>query len=351
MWVIGDYLLNSTIQQFMQWRNNAGKNHYINKVYEVTPYAVMETNNFLIQIQKGLARAINANTTLPEIILVVLSDVIPGDKILFNKHEFYLQRIMQIIKEAVLIRIEQLPKKAKSIFGTKIVITKALPKPEDQEFKLRRRRYNKYIDTVAKQHNVETIHINDILPTNPQMFEGPDLSDLGKRKMWTVISEKIRLLDLSDSEALNKIRSDRVNGTINVNRNTWDQHNQGNPRRLNYLGIQIENRQENRNRALQRAQNDHRRRMDHFDQLNRQEMIRQHISRNNRRFGANGAANWHRMMRFIQNMERRNGEMMGDFQDRVNDAYSRRVNRMFQSGDGQHVDLYNNHQRRMNNEN
>lgn len=119
MWVIGDDLLNSSFRHFMTWRNNSGKTHYINKTYEVTPYPVSDSNNFLIQIQNGLARAINGNTYLPDTLLILLSNIIPSDEVLNLKHEFYLKKIMQIIKETLAVRYNQLPKKAKAIFDTK----------------------------------------------------------------------------------------------------------------------------------------------------------------------------------------------------------------------------------------
>lgn len=249
MWVVGDNLLNVTVPQFMNWRNYKGKHYYLNRCYEVTPYTVMESNNFLVQIQKGLVRAINANNFLPEIILVLMSNIIPGNKILALKQEFYIKQIMQIIRESIIRREDQLPTKAKSIFKTKILFTKALPKPEDQDFKIQRRKYNKQLNIIGKQYNIETIHINDILPSDKSMFLGPDLSEVGKRKMWSIISDKIKNLDQSDAEALDRRRTERRTGQIDTPRDTWARSSNRQRRfePMNYLGIAIEQPGQGRN--------------------------------------------------------------------------------------------------------
>lgn len=357
MWVVGDSLLNSTVPNLMRWKNDTGKHHYINKCYEITPYTVTDTNNFLIQIQKGLARAINANNFLPDILLIVLGNTIPGERILFLKHEFYIQKIMQMIKESIFRRCDQLPRKARSVFNTKILITKALPRPEDQDFKLRRRKYNKQLDIEGKLYNIETIQINDIIPSDQTMFEGPDLSDIGKRKMWAVISDKIKTLDTSDAEALEKRRNERRSGEIDSNSNTWLYLNTRQRRNNNreYLGVEIQganqNQHQQRPHHIDIQQRRHRALANNFNQMRRQALIQQHIDRRNQRGGRNGAAEWYSVMSFVNNMERNQGEIMGDFHNRMNDAYNRRVNRMFQSGDGMHMDLYNNHQRRRQNQN
>lgn len=351
MWIIGDSLLNITVPNLMNWRNGSGKFNYINKTYEMTPYTVSDTNNFLVQIQKGPARAINANNYLPELILVVMSDVIPGEKILSLKSEFYIQKIMQIIRESIVRRQDQLPKKAKPLFETKILMTKALPRPQDQDFKIRRRKYNKQMDVAGKQYNIETIHVNDILPSDQRMFEGPDLSDMGKRKMWMMISEKIKNSDTSDVEAMNKIRKERRTGEIDKgNNNTWLWLNTR--QRRNYLGIEVNrpNREtfQRQHETVQRHQHEHRSLMNNFNQLQRQALIQDHIDRRNRRYGPNGAGEWHSVMNFVNNLERQPGEQGFQFQNRINEVYDRRVNRMFQSGDGAHMTMYNYHRRRQN---
>lgn len=118
---------------------------------------------------------------------------------------------------------DQLPKKARNIFETKIIVTKALPKPEDQDYKIRRRRFNKQLDIAAKQYKIEAIHVSDILPSDADMFEGPDLSEAGKRKFWKVIGDKVKELNTSDAEALIKRRNERILGDMPVqsSANNW----------------------------------------------------------------------------------------------------------------------------------
>lgn len=351
MWVVGDNLLNETVPIFMNWRNNTGKQNYINKSYEVTPYTVSETNNFLIQIQKGLARAINANNYLPDVLLIVMSNIIPGDRILALQDEFYLKKVMATIRETITRRTDQLPKKARAIFETKIVMTKALPRPEDQDFKVRRR-YNKQMDILGKQFDIEMIHINDILPSDQSMFVGPDLSDLAKRKFWIVVSEKIKTLDISDKEAVNKRRSERRTGETDSNGNTWLWLNTRERRNhRDYLGIEINTqgfqRPQQQNFDLNRHQRQHRRMMDRMRQLNRQAIIQQHIERRSR-LGRNGLAEWNNVMNFINNMERMPGERMDEFQTRTSQVFNKRANNMLQSGDGIHMSLFNSNRRRNN---
>lgn len=343
MWVVGDDFLNASVPQFMKWRNNQGKHAYINKCYEVTPFTVMETNNFLLQIKLGVHRAINANTYLPQILLVLLGDVIPSCEALFLKYEFYIQKVLQIVKEAVMRRRDQLPKKAKSLFDTKIIITKALPKPNDQEYKIRRRKYNRQLDVAAKLYNIESIHISDILPADNTMYEGPDLSDVGKKKLWMVLSDKIKNLDQSDVEALNKRRRERMTGDIDSNPNNWLYLN---TRRRNvnrdsnqYLGIEVDftNSQQPVNDIVRnRYQNSF---MNHAHQMDRQQEIQRQIDnfRNSRgrQTARNEVQNWRQMMRFINRMDQ---NMNPDNRDNSQDA--RRLGRLFQAGDGGHIEMY-----------
>lgn len=91
---------------------------------------------------------------------------------------------------------------------------------------------------------------------------------------------------------------------------------------------------------IQQHQRRHRTIANHFQQLNRQNLIQEHIDRRNRRFGHRGrnkAAEWYNVMRFIQNMDTRAEEDVGQ-------TFRRRVGRMMQSGDGYHINLYRNHQ-------
>lgn len=362
MWVVGDEMLNKTVAQFMSWRNGQGKHHYLNRTYEVTPYTVLETNNFLAQIQLGLVRAINANNFLPGVILVIIGNSIPGNTILSLKDDFYIREILKIVKESIARRTDQLPKKARNIFDTKVLITKALPKPDDQEYKIRRRKFNKQLDIAAKQHNIEAIHVCDIIPSDAEMFEGPDLSDKGKKKFWTMIGDKIKTLDMSDQEALSKRRKERLSGEIAQNPNSfiWLNSRRRHVNRNEYLGIEVQQRDNNtnrfnnhrRNNELQQLQRQHRVIGDHMQQMNRQELIQQHINRRNRRFGQagrNGASEWFNVMSFIQNMNNSRDNDIGDTRaNRYQEVFQRRVGRMMQSGDGSHIDLYRNHNARRN---
>lgn len=366
MWVVGDELLTTSVHQFMTWRNGIGKHHYLNKTYEVTPYSVGETNNFLLQIQLGLARAINANNFLPGILLVVLGNSIPGDKVLALKDDFFIKEILKTVKESIARRCDQLPKKARNIFDTKILITKALPKPEEQDFKIRRRKFNKILDVAAKQFNIEAIHVCDIKPSDTDMFEGPGLSDAGKRKFWIMIADKIKSLDQSDQEAVTKRRKERMSGEIGQNPNNWLWLNSQRRYvdRNNYLGIEVNQRrhfnnrnnrregEQNRNQELMRLQRQHRNLADGLQQLNRQNLIQEHVDRRNRRFsqaGRNGAAEWFNVRRFIENMDRSAEGNIGDNEHIHHGVFQRRVGRMLQSGDGSHIDFYRAHNRRNSN--
>lgn len=365
MWVVGDEMLNSTVQQFMNWCNNQGKHHYLNRTYEVTPYTVAETNNFLAQIQLGLVRAINANNYLPGILLVILGNSIQGNTVLALKDEFYIKEILKTIKDALARRRDQLPKKAKNIFNTKIIITKALPKPEDQEYKIRRRRFNKTLDVAAKQFNIEAMHVCDILPTDKIMFEGPDLSETGKKKFWMMIGDKIKDLDLSDQEALTKRRKERLTGEIGQNPNNliWLNSRRRLVNRNEFLGIEVEqrpDRQQNINQMqregnhrreinLQNFQRQHRVLANGMEQLNRQNLIQEHMERRRRRYGQAGrfgAAEWYNVMSFIQNMNNNAEPNVGDGGNQYREVFQRQVGRMMQSGDGRHINLYRNHARR-----
>lgn len=184
------------------------------------------------------------------------------------------------------------------------------------------------MDIVAKQYNIEAIHINNIMPGEQQLFEGPDLSEIGKRRLWMVISEKMKLTDESDAEALSKRRTNRITGQINAEGNiNPGYNNQRRRNRDNYLGIRVRGAQEGVNMApdgeLQSRQRRHRMLMNGPDQLERQDMIQQYIERRNRNLGRNGAAEWNRIMRFINNMRINQGEPQPHFQERINDAYSR----------------------------
>lgn len=252
-------------------------------------------------------------------------------------------------------RYDQLPKRARSVFGTKILITKALPKPDDQEFKIRRRKYNKQMDITGKKYNIEAIHICDILPSDTEFFEGPDLSDSGKRKLWMMISEKIKELDVSDSEVVTKRRRERITGELDANPNNLIHLNSRRRfvNRNEFLGIQVDRQNTgqrgqprntnstNWNGQMADMQREHRMRMNGMEQLRRQNLIQEHINRRVRRYGPNGADNWGALMSFINNMERTSSENERDFQNRVNQVFNRRAGRIFQAGDGCHIDLFN----------
>lgn len=343
LWVIGDDLLVSSFHQLLRMRNRYNLDLYINTNYEISAFTVV-SRNFVKQIMSGLVKALNSNTYLPTMLLILLSDIIPATEGLALKGDFYLHKIFNSIKEDIHKRTQQLPAKATGMLPVHILVTKALPRPYDNDnmYKSRRRRYNRQMDNIARQYDIEAIHAYGISPNDLECFDGLDLSKIGKIRLWQALSEQVLNMDASFSEAFITRRTERISGTTPApsqhqreythrGRGGNMPHNRGPPHRqvndnAQYLGIEVTPNNANQIQAFRRAFN---RQLMEENPMSFNQMAR--IWFNNRCGRAAGAYHRERVQ------QERRIQLHGTAQQRMN--------QLMQAGDGRVVDRINNRYR------
>lgn len=185
---------------------------YILSNYEVFINSFHYSWCITTQIRGGLNNLLSSKWKLPNHLYIIFSnDQVDDSEILGGEIYKVLNDLFTYISRVLLERRVQLPKKARRFKPPSITVVKTVPKLaenlEMDDFKIKRRTFNRALQKEAANFYWRSINIDAILPSQKENFtsNGEDLSSEGFIKFWTFISEDLHTLD--DSE---RIRSRKI---------------------------------------------------------------------------------------------------------------------------------------------
>lgn len=161
--------------------------------------------SFTTQIRGGLASLLSTKWKLPNYLYMVFSnDQVEDCDILDDLIYKVLEDLFKFINRALIDRKLELPRKARRSNPPRVIVVKTVAKAKNlldrNNFKIRRRSFNRALQKISQNFNWRSINIDSIVPTIPQNFDenGDELSDVGMKLFWQFISEDLRALEAID---------------------------------------------------------------------------------------------------------------------------------------------------------
>lgn len=208
IWIIGDtHLLAQARKSLENLKdtnafNNKGekaKIPYIIDNFEITVSAFHFSWCITTQIRGGLNHLLLTKWRLPNYIYILFSnDQVDESEVLGGELYKVLDSLFSYISRALLERKIALPKKARRFKPPSIIIVKTVAKSSENleidDFKIKRRTFNRALQKEALNRQWRSINIDSILPSDHRNFSnnGEDLSDEGFIKFWNFLSEDLR---------------------------------------------------------------------------------------------------------------------------------------------------------------
>lgn len=212
IWVIGDtHILARTRQGLENIKQRGGfttqhiqnnKLPYLLENYEVILSPCHYSWAFTAQIKGGLAHLLSTKWRLPNHLYIIFSnDQVDDSDVLGDMIYKVLEELFTFVDRAILERKMALPRKAKRGIQTKFTVIKTVAKSQEllnrDNFKNRRRNFNRALQKISSNFNWRSVNIDAIIPTKKAFFDeqGNDLLEEGAEAFWEFISQ-----DLMDRE-------------------------------------------------------------------------------------------------------------------------------------------------------
>lgn len=217
VWVIGDtHFLAKARRSLEEMKENDGFNNnrpikgsllYLLQNFEVIFGTCHYSWCFTTQIRGGLSSLLSTRWRLPNYIYVLFSnDQIQESDTLGDEIYKVLEDLFTFINRSLMERKDALPKKARRFKHSQITIVKTVAKSTNQlmanNFKNRRRNFNRALQKSALQLKWRSINIDSLVPTTEEYFEedGNTLSDKGFRALWKFLSDDLKAINNRESE-------------------------------------------------------------------------------------------------------------------------------------------------------
>lgn len=206
-----------TSQHLQVWKDKAFQDQaaalYMLKYYGVTPFPPSRNaaGNAVKTVLDSLLNAFEEKPVPPHTLVVFLDDnafwcddqLMSQAKIKDKPMYRVLSAMMLEIRRIIEKRIRQLPIKCVPEYTTRIFITKLTFRPDDADgtpknFRVKRRDFNKLLDSIAEDKDVRTINLDEITPKVDSTFflAHGALSNKGYNQIWLSLNNAIEDYDL-----------------------------------------------------------------------------------------------------------------------------------------------------------
>lgn len=219
VWIIGDAHLLALLRRGLETLKDgdAFSNQQKKKLlfmpenFEVIIGSFHYSWSFTTQIRGGLNTILGTRWRLPNYLYIFFSnDQVDDADILGDQVYPLLDKLFSYINRRLTERKVVLPKKARRYKPPIVTVVKTLPKAIDRlnenNFKIRRRTFNRALQKSALNFKWRAINIDTILPTTHSIFDdkGEDLSDLGLQCLWEFISEDLATMEYPQTSSTKK---------------------------------------------------------------------------------------------------------------------------------------------------
>lgn len=190
---------------------------FIYKEYHVEAFHDSEIKptyrNIMRKVRNNLTFALNKfPTVLPNYVVIIISNNYIHDPAFIEfEMKTILKRVLNDVTHLLASRKEHLVKKNRNLLTpTEVYMIRPLPKParslrRDYQFKNTRRNFNQMLDKLSRTLNFRPLNVDEINCSDRLLFEdNGDLSDFGQERMWSSISEFIRVRDQCRQAALSR---------------------------------------------------------------------------------------------------------------------------------------------------
>lgn len=204
-----------TSQHLQVWKDKAFQDQaaalYMLKYYGVTPFPPSRnaSGNAVKTVLDTLLHAFEEKPVPPHTLVVLLDDnsFWCDDQLMPNTRDKPMYRVLNAmmleIRRIIEKRNRQLPIRCVPEYTTRLFVTKLTFRPDDaqgipQNFRVKRREFNKLLDLVADNKEVRTITLDEITPkvNNAFFLAHGALSNKGYNQIWLSLNNAVEDIDL-----------------------------------------------------------------------------------------------------------------------------------------------------------
>lgn len=225
IWIVGDaHLLAQAckgleiLKDVDTFNNNQRKTMpFILQNFEVFVGSFHYSWCFTTQIRGGLNGLLASKWRLPNYIYIMFSNDQVNDADILGDHIYaIINQLLTYVNRRLMERKSKLPKKARRYKKPTVTVIKTVPKFQEKlnenNFKIRRRTFNRVLQKEAMKLGFRSVNIDAILPSIRENFDekGEELSDKGIELTWQFLSQDIKSMEYPpvNSSTNNKIFND-----------------------------------------------------------------------------------------------------------------------------------------------
>lgn len=215
VWIIGETTFTHTALKYLRPLIHNGRKDenppYLTSRYDC--YWEVDYNGKTVweQIRNSLIAIMNTRWKLPNYIIILFSNKAVVDTLHIAQHLYIpLNNLGDFINRTIFQRTSELPARALRPSDPQVLLIRTVSKSDKYQelnnFKNKRRTFNKALQKMAERNQFKSINIDDILPAK-DLFEGNgNLSLVGFAIYWNFISLEVRQNDKKRLTAFEQAR-------------------------------------------------------------------------------------------------------------------------------------------------
>lgn len=233
IWIIGETNFTHNAVKHLRPLINSGRKTeappYFTSRYDIYWSIDYEAKNLWSQIQNSLVKLMNDRWKLPNYILLLFSNKCVNDTLHYAQYlHIPMNALGDFINRVIFERNAELPTRALRATDPQIVLIRTVSKSEKfqemNNFKNKRRTFNKAVQRLAERSNFRAINIDEIMPKRDLFEENGGLAQTGFATFWSCINIDIRQNDVKRLNAF-----EQQAGPIPVRHNLGKKHGQNSP--------------------------------------------------------------------------------------------------------------------------
>lgn len=205
LWIIGETSFTHTATKYLRPLINSGRKleapPYFTSRYDLKWDIDYDSKACWSQIRNSFARMLNQHWKLPNYIIIIFSNKCIQETLHYAQQLYLpMNALGDFINRAIFQRTTELPARALRPSDPQVILVRTVSKSDKfqelNNFKNKRRTFNKAVQKLSERNGFKSINIDQILPSKDIFNSSGDLSAEGYNIFWNDINIFIKQNDM-----------------------------------------------------------------------------------------------------------------------------------------------------------